>query len=334
MKKYMIMCMAVVALLIVSCKKEDISISREVVFEVNPYTVISDFAKHEVKSGDLEKLDPIYKLRITLLVYNTMGELEGSEIQLIDDYRSTMSTTIELADGEYTIVALSDVTDRNEQNDDWKVSGINRLSDLRIAEQNHISDKTKILGIGYAKVSVMAGHSTHSILMKPAGSLFIVHDNQVHQYYDVLQYLIYADKGSNSLTFNNDGSFVSHVDESLLTYDWKLHVFNDPFSSNHLQSENWYSYHFSLSLGYTNFAWVANVMNDDGSTQLLMLDDPLSGYIEQGKVYEFQCLCNSLSWELQEYSDGKSSLALGDEKLEIDKNKECSINESNGSFKK
>ena len=48
MKKYMIMSMAVLALLFASCKNEDISISREVSFEVNPYEVINKFVNNEV----------------------------------------------------------------------------------------------------------------------------------------------------------------------------------------------------------------------------------------------------------------------------------------------
>ena len=54
MKKYMIMCMAVVALLFASCKNEDISISREVNFEVNPYKVISEFSQHQVNDDDFD----------------------------------------------------------------------------------------------------------------------------------------------------------------------------------------------------------------------------------------------------------------------------------------
>ena len=66
MKKYMIMCMAVIAIMLSSCKNEDISISREVSFEVNPYGVIEDFVKHQVYEEDLETFYSGDKLRVQL----------------------------------------------------------------------------------------------------------------------------------------------------------------------------------------------------------------------------------------------------------------------------
>ena len=69
MKKYMIMCMAIVALLFASCKNEDISISREVSFEVNPYGVISDFVNHQVHEDDFDFLSGDW-LRVHLFVYD------------------------------------------------------------------------------------------------------------------------------------------------------------------------------------------------------------------------------------------------------------------------
>lgn len=73
MKKHIYLFVTLAALLLASCKNEDISISREVSFEVNPYTVIKDFLKHQVYEDDLETFYSNDKLRVHLYVYDAGG---------------------------------------------------------------------------------------------------------------------------------------------------------------------------------------------------------------------------------------------------------------------
>lgn len=303
MKKYVVFCLAVMALLLASCKNEDISITREVSFEVNPYGVVGGFAMYEVSSGDLASMYSGDKLRINLLVYDQKGDLVASDIQLFDSYLSTMSYTAELVDGNYTVVAISEVKDgRGEDYDCWRISGTNRLTDMKITDQGYIGSKDKILGIGHASVQIRSGQTTHSISMEPAGSLLIVHDNDIHYWNGVYRYMIFSDKSSNSCTFNMDGSYNTFVDESPLSYDWIQHsIYPNDYTGN-----TYYTYHFVLPFGMTNVAWVADAYNEEGNLERLLLDDPLSYEVKSRKVYQFDCSYPSLMWSVTELSGSKA----------------------------
>lgn len=303
MKKYMIMCMAVVALLLASCKNEDISISREVSFDVNPYGVIRGFSTYEVTSGDLASMYSGDKLRVNLLVYDEKGDLVASDTQLFDSYSSTMNYTTELSDGNYTVIAISEVKDRRgEDNDCWKITGTNRLDDIKITDQGYIGTKAKMLGIGHESITVCSGQTTHSIAMEPAGSLLIVNDNYIHYWSDVIRYLILTDKSSNSCTFNMDGTFNTFVDESPLSYDWIQHSISP---NNEHPGDLYYSYHFVLPLGNTNVAWVADAYDEEGNLERLLLNDPISYDVKSGRVYQFDCSYPSLAWTVTELSGAK-----------------------------
>ena len=310
MKKHVVLCLAVMALWMASCKNEDISISREVSFEVNPYDVVRGFATYEVSSGDIAGMYTGDKLRVNLLVYDEKGDLVASGLQLFDDYSSTMTYTTELADGNYTVIAISEVKDgRGEDYDNWKITGTTRLTDLKITDQGFIGLNDKILGIGHSIVSVGAGQTTHSIPMEPAGALLIVNDNYIHYWNDVYRYMVLSDKSSNSCTFNANGTYNTFVDDSPLSYDWIQHSIRPGDYSGNV----YYTYHFVLPLGNTNVVWVADAYNEEGTLERLLLDDPISYDVKSGKVYQFDCQYSFLTWTVTELSGAKEVSTLGND---------------------
>ena len=300
MKKYMIMCMAVIAIMLSSCKNEDISISREVSFEVNPYGVIEDFVKHQVYEEDLETFYSGDKLRVQLFVYDNNGELVASNIQYLDGYRSTMNSTFELADGTYTVVATSDVTTMIGMDvsfEYWEFSGMNRLADLRITDASGlIGMEDKILGVVSNRVSVNASSVSHSIDVKPAGALILVHTNGIHSFSDVISYHLYVDKNSDYCSFGNDGTMTPTINSGT-TYNWQLSMQNTSSSGN-----NYYSYRFVLPLGNTNFIWFAKI-DDDGSG--FLLDDTHNQVnVKIGKMYNCIFDIPNLTCDFYEFTDG------------------------------
>ena len=297
MKKYVIMCLAVMALLLASCKNEDISISREVTFNVEPYSVISGFAAYQVNANDLEELSSGDKLRVHLLVYDAKGDLVESELNYLSDYHSTMSVTFDLPDGAYTVVATSDVATLSGSNvsfEYWDFSGFDRLSDFRVSETGYIGFDDKILGVLCEKINVRSGQETHTLNLKPAGSLYIVKDWNIHYFSDVEHWRILANKGSNSYTFNANGAYNANVDEG-------SYFFHNMTVGTH-SGDRYYSYHFSMPYGKTNFVWAAYL--NDGSA--LQLADGVSLTIEKEKVYYMNCSCDLLEWEVGELTNGKS----------------------------
>lgn len=311
MKKHVFMCLAVTALLLASCKNEDISISREVTFNVEPYSVISGFAAYQVNANDLETLSSGDKLRVHLLVYDAKGDLVESELKYLSDYRSTMNVAFDLPDGDYTVVATSDVATLSGSTvsfEYWEFSGFDRLSDFRVSETGYIGFDDKILGVLCEKINVRSGQETHNLNLKPAGALYIVKDWNIHNFSDVEHWRIIANKGSNSYTFNANGTYNANIDEG----SYFLH--NMTVSTH--DGDNYYSYHFSMPYGNTTFVWSAYL--NDGSA--LQLADGVSLSVEKEKVYYMNCSCDLLEWEVGELTGNKSVLAPNDaQKLRANK---------------
>lgn len=298
MKKYMIMCMAVVALLLASCKNEDISISREVHFEVNPYTVISEFDKHKIHDDDFDFANGDW-LRVHLFVYDASGNLTASDLQYLSGYRSTMNSTFELADGSYTVVATTDVATLNHENvsfEYWEFTGMERLTDLRITDASgYIGWDDKILGVGSSRITVSAGHVNHSVNVSPAGALVLVHTNGIHNFSDVISYHLWVDKSSDYCSFGNDGSMNPTINAGS-TYNWQLSVQNTSSSGNNI-----YTYRFVLPLGNANFIWFAKV-DEDGSG--FLLDDTYNQVnIRLGKMYNCVFDIPNLTCDFYEFTD-------------------------------
>lgn len=306
MKKYMIMCMALVAIVLSSCKNEEISIAREVRFEVRPYGVIADFVKHQVYEGDLETFYASDMLRVNLFVYDNKGELVASDKQYLTGYRSTMNTTFDLADGEYTVIATSDVTTMHGGEvsfEYWEFSGINRLSDLRIKDLNYVGSDDKILGVSYETITVASGNVNYSIKLEPAGALFVVQHNGIHAFSDVVTYELDVNKSSDFCSFA-DGGFQPIISEAT-TYNWKV---DEIIVGNYPDYNNIYSYRFVLPLGNTDFEWLAILKEG-----YLYLDQTHNAVnIKQGKMYNCVFTIPSLTCEFYEFSEGKSMNVAGD----------------------
>lgn len=281
MKKYVVFCLAVIALLMGSCKNEDISISREVTFDVNPYEVISGFVPNEYLTGDLESLPTGWKLRVHVLVYDQKGDLVDSEIRYLDDYNSTMNASFELADGQYIVVATSDAVKYNGgvTFEYWEFSGKDRLSDFQITDGTYYNtDGRKILGAGNKKFILGAGQTTFHIDMEPQGALVFELVRGLHEYDEITAFELLMNKRPNSVSFSNDGSTNIYVTDLTSMY-WHLCEFDpENFSSLH-----GYGYEFLLPTGRTNFVW--NTQWADGSS--MELTDVMTLEVGSGKMYQF-----------------------------------------------
>ena len=250
MKKYMIMCMAVVALLFASCKNEDISISREVSFEVNPYTVIRDFTFDPMDW--MNELPSDGKLRVRLLAYDSNGDLVQSKEQQLNRYDEKMNVSLQLDNGAYTAIVITDVV-RNNNNvpEYWTLDGENKLSSMKVFNAGYIS-RLNMLGIAKLQFVVEAGSSNnYSIDVKPAGTVMVSIVKGIHQYDDlgIQYYELVTNKTCESCSFDNEGAWNSNVATAI---DIRMSV---------LYPEDWYNtgyfYDFELPLGKTSLKWQA-----------------------------------------------------------------------------
>ena len=278
MKKHIFFVMAAVALLLVSCKNEDITISREVSIKVNLYSVIEDFAKHQYHEGDLETFAQGDKLRVHLFVYDENGVLVGSDMKYLEGYRSTMVSSFDLEVGKYTVVATSDVATLSGGELSftyWEFLGSGKLSELKIKDKNYMGRDDKILGVSCEEIEVASGQTSFSVDVKPAGALVVIHHKGIHYLHDVLSYELDMKKLPDYGKFV-DGKFIPVIQESD-SYDWRLNnlVVKD------YDIDNVYSYKFVLPLGETDFIWIKVL----GDGYVILNETHTVVDIQKGKTY-------------------------------------------------
>lgn len=309
MKKYMIMCMAIVALLFVSCKNEDISISREVSFEVTPHEVINKWIPYVLNESSLAVLSSDNQLRINLLVYDQNGDLIASDTRKLKDYNENMVTTLELADGEYTVVAISDVME-NGMDLCWTIKGTERLSTLMLERiSTYITNEEAIVGIGNAKITVDANHSSHHVEMSPAGALVIVKDDKMTYWDGVVSHsYLYSTKRNNAYTFSDNGSYVSNAEE-ISTFNFRIHYnYPDWMQPNYV----YWEYHFIQPFGNTTFQWRILVYNDEGGVDEMVHTDTYEANIKEKHVYEFYFDWPNLEWTFKDLTTNAMT-TIGDD---------------------
>ena len=309
MKKSIIMCMAIIALLFTSCKNEDISISREVSFEVTPYEVVKEWIPYTLNESSITELSSNNQLRINLLVYDQNGELVASDARKLKDYHENMVTTLELTDGEYTVVAISDVME-NGMDLCWTIRGMEKLSTLMIEQiSNTIANEEEIVGIGNAKITVDANHSSHHVEMCPAGALVIVKDDKMTVWEGAisLSYL-YSTKNNNAYTFNDNGSYISNADENS-TFNYRIHYnFPEWMQPNYV----YWEYHFIQPFGNTTFQWRFLVNNEEGGTDEMAHINTYQHNIKEKHVYEFYFDWPNLEWTLKDLTSNAMTTIGGD----------------------
>ena len=294
MKKYMIMCMAIVALLFASCKKEDISISREVTFNVNPYDVISGFVPHEQYAGDLSKLFTGQKLRVRVMVYDKNGNLKEFEEKELENYNSSTNVNFTLDDDSYTVVATTSVV-KSDGTEYWKFEKMDHLSDFQIIDNGKVGERDKILGIGHIGISIGAGNDSFDIPMQPAGALI---ESRVVGWSDwqnlISFYWLMTKKTSSNCSFNADGSYNTFIEERT---DYT--IIQDVIEQG--SGYGFYSYTFALPYGMCDFRWEISLTDGED----LAFDD-MTLNIESGKMYLFHLDMENLVYYYVEMGSSKS----------------------------
>ena len=323
MKKYMIMSMAVLALLFASCKNEDISISREVSFNVNPYTVIRDFAKHELNSGDLMNPYPGDRVRVNLFIYDASGHLVESDTEDFRDYSQTMSTTKELPDGNYTIVAITSCIE-SDYNEYWIIKGVENISNLQISwneDNDYWYGYWAILGITQQRIEVSSGHTTYNIDVKPAGSLAINKIKDIHYYNNVYYYVMYGNRDDINFSFNSIGEYTCNsLENSYFPQQLSPTIWPEDYSNYSGVAR----YAFLLPTGRTSFEWEALFEDASLGTLYGSISDELSLNIQPGRTYDFTFYVSTLDFSITELGDGMKSSIDGDDLMVMkDVKKKC-----------
>lgn len=207
MKKYILIVFAWVAAF-TSCTNDDITISQATNFKINPSTVIAPFI-YENNPGELEGINPNYRLRIRLLVYNTAGNLIEEESQLFTSYATTMAVSKYFPKGEYIAIAISDIIANDNSVTYWDLTNYESLSTATISNTDWIGDYGReILGITKYTFTVSNTEDPDiNINILPAGSLFMVSYWGTQKYSDVEFYELAVSKSIIDCKFDKQGNF-------------------------------------------------------------------------------------------------------------------------------
>ena len=298
------MCMAVVALLFASCKNEDISISREVRFTVNPYDVINGFVNNQANEGDLDLLPNSYRVRTQVYVYDTDGKLVDYDVDYLKDYHSTMNTSFDLPDGNYIVIATTDVVEYNGgvTFEYWTFDGKEKLNQLKINHAGYLGYENKILGVGRQIVNVQHGQTEFSIRLEPQGALALCIVWGIQSFNDVSCYNLMTNRAFKCCSFNSDGTWEVSCEEVI----FNKYVYR--FYPNNYSSYGGYGYQF-IPVGGSNFRWDA----DTNSGELEdITDGAKSQNIVPGKTYQFELFLPELEFSITNL-DGKGTPSLGNQ---------------------
>lgn len=303
MKKYMIMCMAVVALLFASCKNEDISISRDVNFTVNPYDVINGFVNNQANEGDLDLLPSSYRVRTQVYVYDTDGKLVDYDVDYLKDYHSTMQASFDLPDGNYIAIATTDVVQYNGTVvfEFWTFEGKEKLTELKINHAGYLGYEHKILGVGRQNVNVQHGQTEYAIRLEPQGALALCIVWGIHSFNDVSSYDLMTNRGFKCCSFNSDGTWEMSCEEAI----FNKYVYR--FAPDNYTSYGGYGYQF-IPVGGSNYRWDAET--DSGDLEDIT-DGAKSLNIASGKTYQIELFLPELEFSITNL-DGKGMPRLGD----------------------
>lgn len=201
MKKYIYLLAITFATILSSCSNDDITISNNITFKVNPATVVDNL--YERNAGDLTALDSGSKLIVSLFIYDEKGILINKVSNEYSAYTHMMTTDIYLPSGHYTAVATSHI---KGSVDYWSFSGMDQLSTLKITDNGYIGGKSKILGLTIKDIIIGSNSETVNVNIENAGAVALVRFYQWNKYSNVSTYSLMGKQACDYVSFDNQGA--------------------------------------------------------------------------------------------------------------------------------
>ena len=265
------MAIAIVAILS-ACSNEDITISKQITFKVNPATVVENL--YERNAGDLTALGNDAKLIVSLFIYDENGILVSNTSNEYSAYSHMMTTDIYLPSGKnYTAVATSNV---KSSIDYWTLSDIDQLSTFKITDNDYIGGKNKILGLTIKSFSVGENSETVNIDIKNAGAVGLVQFYQWNKYSDVSRYALLGKQACDYVSFDNYGN-TDYSLRSESTYNF-YKIYWD-YDSKYSGASG---YFFTFPIKNASFSFSALTTDKQWITMAAFVDD-----VNIGETYYF-----------------------------------------------
>ena len=281
MKKYILFFVSTLFAVFTSCSNEDIEVANSVTVKVDPSGVISPFT-FEFDAGELESFYSSFKLRTRVLAYNEKGLLVAADTTFLTNYKSLANPSFYLPKGEYTLLAITDVVER--ENDKtvfelWKLTGEQDISTAKISDAGYIGLQSKILGIASKHVSISSGANSFTLNPTPAGALFCIYYANIHTYSILNTIDLETNRTSDFITFDTNGNYVTIPQNENNEYNWRVGSLD---IADYPNSTNIYSYTFVFPMNNVKYRFVGY-----SSSSAYKLGDEYLADIKAGEEYLF-----------------------------------------------
>ena len=283
MKKILYSLIAILAMVMSSCSNDDIKLLHSVNIKVNPSKVISTFT-YEENAGELESFPDTLKLRTRLLAYDAKGELKDSAVQYLTNYGSIASYSLNLEEGDYMMVAITDVVKMKSNEvklEYWHLKNRESLSETKLSDAGMIGGQYKILGVESKKFTVDKTSKECLLYPQAVGALCYVKYHNIHYNPEVKQFSLEMTKTSDFLQFSNSGEWEPSVQNNNGSFDWYLSFIKPENYAKNIK--NVYGYYFVLPMSNVNFKFTFKY--SDGETYDLSSNEAIS--LKAGVEYGF-----------------------------------------------
>ena len=222
MKKYFSLLAFSLAVVLISCTNDEISISKTVNFTVNPATVVSSFAIGEENAGELEGFDTDCKLSVELFIYDDQGDLVEKFNNTYSNYAVQMKASAFLDHGQYTAVAITHIDAPSYDIYYWKIEGEEKLEGMRIVDNGYVGAQNKVLGVTVKQFTVGDQMADLNINVQPAGSMLVVryYNYSALKNYGYTVFSLMGNKTMDYLEFDRFGNTSVVADNHNGSYDW------------------------------------------------------------------------------------------------------------------
>lgn len=203
-----------------SCTNEPVQIQEQIKVTISPSKVMEDFVPYQSTQKEMSD-DPDYgkaKLRITALLYDASGKLVDKKEGLLNDYNSDYSCSFSTSSGqEYNLVCFSSSIHGSLDDPDiesYEFSGIENLTDLKVAQWNERSYGSNWSVLGVADAEISSDGKEYNISFRPATAFVYLLYTDIH-----------ANDSAGSVAGDCTGVYTATATDYFnQTYTWDIEV--------------------------------------------------------------------------------------------------------------
>lgn len=211
MKRFFFLAMVATTALFASCKNDDISVKRDTNFRINLATIMEPFT-YEAENEEL--VNAIWgEVRVQLFVYDLEGALVTSQTHFADNYVAIINTSLPINNGNYKVLVVTDVVDRDGDNitrDFWKFNNVEHLNKITITDSGTYYPVLYLSMMGIQLQDIEINSTSNNVInidVEPAGAVIFNRAINYNTYSDIELIALRSSKYMQSMLFNNEGEY-------------------------------------------------------------------------------------------------------------------------------